>query len=78
MAAAVPDPSRPGRTRTTSTPKHMIDSAMAAFSGGPGTCTQPNVAAARVMLCATVKAVMVLTSIQRSRTISSRPRTNSR
>ena len=33
---------------------------------------------ARVMLWATVKDVIVFTSVQRSRTISSRPRTKSR
>ena len=34
-------------------------SAIIASTGGPGTCTQPNVAATNVMLCATVKAVIV-------------------
>ena len=33
--------------------------AMVASTGGAGTCTQPSVAAARVMLCAAVNAVIV-------------------
>ena len=34
-------------------------SAIIASTGGPGTCTQPSVAATSVMLCATVNAVIV-------------------
>ena len=38
-------------------------SAIVASTGLLGTCTNPSVAAASVMLCATVKAVMVPTSL---------------
>ena len=41
-------------------------SAMAASTGGPGTRTTPSVASARVIECATVKAVMVRKSTRRS------------
>ena len=68
----------PRQRRTISGPRNRIDSAIAAFSGAAGTCAMPNVATASVMLCAIVKAVTVFTSIQRSRTISSSPSTNSR
>ena len=53
-------------------------SAIAAFSGSAGASAYPSVAMARVMLCATVKAVTVFSSIQRFVTISNSPSTKSR
>ena len=53
-------------------------SAIAAFSGSAGASAYPSVAMASVMLCATVNAVIVFTSIQLPFTISSSPSTNSR
>jgi hypothetical protein len=68
----------PRQRRTISGPRNRIDSAIAAFSGKAGTCAMPKVATASVTLWATVNAVTVFTSIQRSRTISSNPSTNSK
>ncbi len=68
----------PRQDRTISGPRKKIESAMAAFNGRIGASAQPKVAIASVMLCATVNAVTVLTSIQRSLTIRSRPSTKSR
>ena len=48
------------------------------LDGGPGTCTQPSVAATSVMLCATVKAVMVAKIRLPPRTINSNASTNNR
>ena len=53
-------------------------SAMAAFSGGPGTLTTPRVASARLALCPRVKAVIVLKRSHRPATRSINPRTKSR
>ena len=55
-----------------------MDSAITTLSGAGATCATPKVATASVMLWATVNAVTVFTSIQRWRTISSSPSTNSR
>ena len=52
--------------------------AMIASTGGGGTCTTPSVASASVMLCANVKAVMVLNSGIAPRTRSRRPSTKRR
>ena len=51
---------------TISTATNTMLSAITASTGGRGTCTNPSVAAASVMLCATVNAVTVLTSRQRA------------
>ena len=53
-------------------------SAMIASTGGCGTCTKPSVAAASVMLCATVKAVTVFTSFHPPRVMISSASTKSR
>ena len=53
-------------------------SAIAALRGGSGALAYPSVAIARVMLWATVNDVIVFTSVQRSETIRSSPRTKSR
>jgi hypothetical protein len=68
----------PRHTRTISGPRNRIESAIAALSGADGTLITRNVAAAKLMLCATVNAVIVFTSIRRLRTMSSSPSTNSR
>ena len=52
--------------------------AMAASTGGPGTSTKPSVAAASVMLCATVNAVTVSATRRQSRTRITNASTNSR
>ena len=53
-------------------------SAIAASTGGPGTCTKPSVARARVIECATVKAVTVTSSTRKFRTMRISAKTNSR
>ena len=68
----------PRRWRTISGPRKRIDSAIAAFSGAIGAFARPSVASASVRLCATVKAVIVFTSMRQPETISSSPSTNSR
>ena len=68
----------PRQVRTISGPRNRIESAIAALSGAAGTETTLKVAAASAMLCETVNAVIVFTSIHRLRTMSSKPRTNSK
>ncbi len=68
----------PRQERTISGPRKKIESAIAASTGRTGTSAQPKVAAASVIEWATVKAVIVFTSIQRSFTIRSSPKTNRR
>jgi hypothetical protein len=53
-------------------------SAMLAATGGAGTCTMPSVAAASVMLCATVNAMTAHASARRRRTSSSNANRNRR
>ena len=55
-----------------------IESAIAASTGFGGTWTKPRVAAAKVMLCATVKAVMALINSRVFRAIRIRASTKSR
>ena len=55
----------PARERAISQASRRMLSAMAASTGGPGTCTTPSVASASVIECASVNAVTVVTSIRR-------------
>ena len=55
-----------------------MDRAIVASTGGWATCTQPNAERASVMLCATVKAVIVLSRPARLGTSSTRHNTNNR
>ena len=68
----------PRRAFTISTATSTMLSAMAASTGGPGTWTKPSVAAASVMLCATVNAVTVSATRRQSRTRITSASTNSR
>ena len=63
---------------TISGPRKRMLKAIAALSGSTGASAYPSVAMASVMLCATVKAVTVFSSIQRSFTISKSPSTKSK
>ena len=71
-------PGLPRSPCTISAATNTMLSAIIASTGGPGTCTQPSVAATSVMLCATVNAVTVATIRLPPRTISSNASTNSR
>ena len=64
--------------RTISAATNTMLSAMTASTGADGTCTKPSVASASVMLCATVNAVIVLTSSHVPRVMSTSASTNSR
>ena len=68
----------PADARTISQASRRMLSAIAASTGGPGTCTTPSVASASVIECATVKAVTVMTSIRRFGTMRMSASTNSR
>ena len=59
------DAGSPSRARMISSATKAIESAIAASTGFGGTWTKPRVAAAKVMLCATVKAVMALIKLPR-------------
>jgi hypothetical protein len=77
--ADLPQGTRESQSATTISRASMtIESAIAASIAPRSRGTSPNTEAARVMLCATVKAVMVITSATRLRTISSKPSTNSK
>ena len=55
-------PALPSRARMISAATKAIDSAIVASIGGGGTLTKPSAAAASVMLCAAVKAVIATMS----------------
>ena len=69
---------RPRREFTISAATKTMESAIAASTGRAGTCTKPSVAAASVMLCATVKAVTVRATRRHPRTRIISASTNSR
>lgn len=57
----------PRSDRMISQAKRRLLSAIVASTSGPGTCTTPNLARLKVMECATVKAVTVISSIAEAR-----------
>ena len=67
-------PGRPSRPWTISAATNTMLSAIAASTGWIGTCTKPSVAAASVMLCATVNAVIVATRRRQERTAAAAPK----
>ena len=68
----------PALVRAISQASRRMLSAMAASTGGSGTCTTPSVASARVIECASVKAVTVVISTRRFGTMRMSARTNSK